>query len=68
MKILLTAFDPFGGESINPAQEAVRLVRGGDPHVDAAFRSQRQRVYDTIVDNEVRRCNIYISLRIVYNL
>lgn len=26
MKILLTAFDPFGGEAINPAQEAVRLV------------------------------------------
>ncbi len=26
MKILLTAFDPFGGETVNPAQEAVRLV------------------------------------------
>lgn len=26
MKILLTAFDPFGGEQINPAQEAVRIV------------------------------------------
>ncbi|HEL2056932.1 TPA: pyroglutamyl-peptidase I [Streptococcus suis] len=26
MKILVTAFDPFGGESINPAQEAVRLL------------------------------------------
>ena len=26
MKLLLTAFDPFGGERINPAQEAVRLV------------------------------------------
>ena len=26
MKILLTAFDPFGGETINPAEEAVRLV------------------------------------------
>ena len=26
MKLLLTAFDPFGGEKINPAQEAVRLV------------------------------------------
>ncbi len=26
MKLLLTAFDPFGGETINPAQEAVRLV------------------------------------------
>ncbi len=27
MRILLTAFDPFGGESINPALEAVKLVR-----------------------------------------
>lgn len=27
MKLLLTAFDPFGGECINPAQEAVKLVR-----------------------------------------
>lgn len=26
MKILLTAFDPFGNESINPALEAVKLV------------------------------------------
>ena len=27
MKILLTAFEPFGGETINPAKEAVALVR-----------------------------------------
>ena len=27
MKVLLTAFEPFGGEAINPAQEAVRLVK-----------------------------------------
>ena len=27
MKILLTAFDPFGGEPVNPAWEAVQLVR-----------------------------------------
>ena len=26
MKILLTGFDPFGGESINPAYEAVKLL------------------------------------------
>ncbi len=30
MKILLTGFDPFGGESINPALEAVKLVRVGE--------------------------------------
>ncbi len=27
MKLLLTAFDPFGGEKINPAEEAVKLVK-----------------------------------------
>ena len=27
MKILLTAFEPFGGESVNPAQEAAALVK-----------------------------------------
>lgn len=26
MKVLLTGFDPFGGESINPAYEAVKMV------------------------------------------
>lgn len=26
MKLLLTAFDPFGGETVNPAQEAVKTV------------------------------------------
>ncbi len=27
MKILLTGFEPFGGESVNPAQKALTLVR-----------------------------------------
>lgn len=27
MKIMLTAFDPFGGDKVNPALEAVKLVR-----------------------------------------
>ena len=26
MKILLTAFDPFGGDTVNPAQKAVEAV------------------------------------------
>ena len=25
-KLLITGFDPFGGESVNPAYEAVRLL------------------------------------------
>ena len=28
MKILLTAFEPFGGEAVNPAQEAVGAIPG----------------------------------------
>ena len=27
MKILITGFDPFGGESVNPALEAVKLMK-----------------------------------------
>ena len=27
MKLLLTAFSPFGGEKINPSLEAVKLVK-----------------------------------------
>ena len=34
MKILLTAFDPFGGASVNPALEAVKLVAGNLPGVE----------------------------------
>ena len=26
MKVLVTGFDPFGGESINPAYEAVKML------------------------------------------
>lgn len=34
MKLLLTAFDPFGGESVNPALEAVKLVSDKVENVD----------------------------------
>ena len=35
MKLLLTAFEPFGGSSVNPAREALRLVpdRVGDAEI-----------------------------------
>ncbi len=34
MKVLLTAFDPFGGEPVNPALEAVKLVADKVGEVD----------------------------------
>ncbi|RPF42300.1 pyroglutamyl-peptidase I [Hydrogenoanaerobacterium saccharovorans] len=34
MKLLLTAFDPFGGEKINPALEAVKLVSDKIDNID----------------------------------
>lgn len=34
MKILLTGFDPFGGEPVNPALEAVKLVKIEDPDLE----------------------------------
>lgn len=34
MKILLTAFDPFGGETINPALEAIKMVSDNIDHVE----------------------------------
>ncbi len=39
MKLLLTAFEPFGGESLNSAQEAVKLIpdRLGDADIVKCF-------------------------------
>lgn len=34
MKLLLTAFDPFGGDAVNPALEAVKLVQTKIDDVD----------------------------------
>ena len=45
MKLLLTAFDPFGGDKVNPALEAVRLVseKAGNVEALCTFRSFRSR-------------------------
>ena len=34
MKILLTAFDPFGGETVNPAQEALKQIQAPAPDME----------------------------------
>ena len=34
MKILLTGFDPFGGESINPSYEAIKKITINNPSIE----------------------------------
>jgi pyroglutamyl-peptidase len=55
MKLLLTAFDPFGGDKVNPALEAVKLVPGKIGGVDivkleipTVFRKSIDRVVEAI--------------------
>ncbi|GHU78982.1 pyrrolidone-carboxylate peptidase [Spirochaetia bacterium] len=55
MKLLLTAFDPFGGEKVNPALEAVKLVPNKIGGVDivkleipTVFRKSIDRVVEAI--------------------
>ena len=35
MKVLITGFDPFGGESINPAWEAVKAMKDNIDGIEA---------------------------------
>jgi len=41
MKLLITGFDPFGGETINPAWEAVKLLPQTVDNVEENYRYQR---------------------------
>lgn len=59
MKILVTAFDPFGGESINPALEAVKLMKdkidGAEIvklEIPTVFRKSIDKVAEAIVKED----------------
>lgn len=59
MKILLTAFDPFGGESINPAQEALKQLQAPFPDtqliklvVPTVFGLSIQTVYEAMKEHQ----------------
>ena len=52
MKLLLTAFDPFGGDSVNPALEAVKQVKDiiGDVtivklEVPTVFKKSKNKIF-----------------------
>ena len=63
MKLLLTAFDPFGGEKINPAYEAVKLLPdeiGGakivKKEIPTVFQKGPDAVYEAIQENQKGSC------------
>ena len=56
MKILLTGFDPFGGESVNPALEAVKqlpdTIAGAEViklEIPTVFRKSLEKIEENIV-------------------
>ena len=58
MKLLLTAFDPFGGDAVNPALEAVKLVADKIGRFDivklevpTVFRKSIERVAQAIEEH-----------------
>ena len=57
MKILLTAFEPFGGDSINPALEAVRRVHA--PQGAELIRLEVPTVFGVSVDTVTAAMRAY---------
>lgn len=60
MKVLITGFDPFGGESINPALEAVKMIpeniEGAQViklEIPTVFRKSLEKIEEKI--EEIRR-------------
>lgn len=58
MKVLITGFDPFGGEKINPALEAVKklpdTIAGAEViklEIPTVFRKSLERIEESIIKN-----------------
>ena len=58
-KVLITGFDPFGGEKINPAYEAVKLlpdeISGAKiikKEIPTVFQKGPEAVYEAIQENQ----------------
>ena len=57
MKILLTGFDPFGGENVNPALEAVKLVKA--PAGAALVRLEVPTVFGKSIDTVLEAVRLH---------
>ena len=66
MRVLITGFDPFGGASINPAYEAVKLlpdIIGSAEAVSYTHLSHKQNKAHSKSDNNqnrLRYCRKYL--------
>jgi pyroglutamyl-peptidase len=69
LRVLLTGFEPFGGERVNPAERLVRaLVRGAPPHarvrLAAAIVPVDRARYRACLDDAVRRHRPHVLLAV----
>jgi hypothetical protein len=69
LRVLLTGFEPFGGERVNPAERLVRaLVRGATPHarvrLAAAIVPVDRARYRACLDDAVRRHRPHVLLAV----
>jgi pyroglutamyl-peptidase len=69
LRVLLTGFEPFGGECVNPAERLVRtLVRGAPPHarvqLAAAIVPVDRARYRACLDGAVRRHRPHVLLAV----
>ncbi|MCH1967092.1 pyroglutamyl-peptidase I [Paraclostridium sordellii] len=66
MKILVTGFDPFGGESINPAEEAVKRIKeeiNGAKIIKLTIPTVREKSLKAIEDAiQIHKPDIVISI------
>lgn len=66
MKVLITGFDPFGGESINPALEAVKMIpeniEGAQViklEIPTVFRKSLKKIEEKIEEiNQIGRAHV----------
>ncbi len=59
MKVLITGFDPFGGESVNPAWEAVKAMKDSIDGIEVVklqvptvFKKSAKKLFDGIVEHK----------------
>ena len=66
MKVLITGFDPFGGENINPALEAVKLLPDNISdaevikiEIPTVFRKSLEKINEEIEKDKINLLSLF---------